>query len=93
MEILRIKEIIDSKGIKLKDLANMTGLSYTYMSEVARNTKFPRADSLISIANALDVDIRDLFVSTKQQEKGIKEKLEETRDSIEEILEELSDKS
>jgi len=66
-DIIRIKEILTGKGMSVQDLANETGLSYTYTSEVVRNVKFPRPDNLKLIAQALDVDLKDLFVSTKEE--------------------------
>ena len=66
-DIIRIKEILTDKGMSVQDLATKTGLSYTYTSEVVRNVKFPRPDNLKLIAEALDIDLKDLFVSTKEE--------------------------
>jgi len=64
MNVLRIKEILKEKGISIKEFAKITDLSYTYASEIVRNAKFPRKETLILIADALDIDIKDLFYST-----------------------------
>ena len=64
--LLRIKEILKEKRISTKDFASKAGLSYTYCTELIRGDKFPRQNTLIKISLTLDVDLRDLFVSTKQ---------------------------
>ena len=68
MEILRLKEILSEKGWSVQDFAKVTGLSYTYASEIVRNAKFPRKETLYNISQALDVDIRELFISTKAKD-------------------------
>ena len=68
MEILRLKEILDEKGMPQTELARITGLSKVYISDVVNNKKFPRKETLFLIAQALDVDIRELFISTKDQD-------------------------
>lgn len=67
MVVLRINEILKEKGLSTKEFAEKTGLSYVYSSEVIRNVKFPRKETLIEIAKSLNVDIRDLFHSTKSE--------------------------
>jgi transcriptional regulator with XRE-family HTH domain len=66
--ILRLKSVLKEKGISLKEFSEKTDLSYNYCSELARGDKFPRPDTLLVIAEALNVDIRDLFNSTKESE-------------------------
>jgi len=65
-DIIRIKQILEEKGISVKDFADKAGVSYTYASEIVRNVKFPRPEVLKQIANSLDIDIRELFISTKE---------------------------
>lgn len=71
MTILRIKEILDEKQISIKEFAELTGLSYTYSTEVIRNVKFPRKETLLDIADKLEVDIKDLFHSTKSNRSKV----------------------
>lgn len=66
--ILRLKEILEEKGISVKQFALKVGLSYTYCTEIIRGDKFPRQDTLVAIADSLDVDIRALFKPTKDTE-------------------------
>ena len=66
--ILRLKEVLEEKGISVKEFASKVGLSYTYCTEIIRGDKFPRQDTLVAIADSLDVDIRALFRPTKDTE-------------------------
>ena len=68
MSILRLKEILKEKGISGKDLAEKVGVSQPAISDITNGKSYPRPDLLLQIANALDVDIRDLFYPTKDIE-------------------------
>jgi DNA-binding XRE family transcriptional regulator len=65
--ILRIKEVMALKGKSREDLASAVGVSKTTISNICseKETSLPTIKLLVKIANALDVDIRDLFVPTK----------------------------
>lgn len=65
MSILRIKELLKTKGITGKELAERTGLSVIAMSNIVSGKSFPKPDLLIKIAEVLDLDVRDLFYPTK----------------------------
>lgn len=69
MGILRLKELLKEKGITGKELADKVGLSVTGMSNVVKGQSLPRQEVLLQIAQVLDVDIKDLFNSTKQVNK------------------------
>lgn len=62
--MLRIKEIAKEKGIALNDLANTLGITYQALN--ARITGNPSLKVLIELANALDVDVRELITPTKE---------------------------
>jgi transcriptional regulator with XRE-family HTH domain len=66
MAILRIKEVMTIKGKSREDLASAVGVSKTTISNICTETSLPTIKLLVDIANALDVDIRELFVPTKQ---------------------------
>jgi|GEM_PF-986118 transcriptional regulator with XRE-family HTH domain len=66
MGVLRLKELLQDKGVTGKDLAGKVGISTTGMSAIVSGKTFPRQEVLIEIANVLDVDIRDLFEPTKE---------------------------
>lgn len=54
------------KGKSREDLASAVGVSKTTISNICTETSLPTIKLLVDIANALDVDIRELFVPTKQ---------------------------
>jgi putative transcriptional regulator len=61
----RIKEVLEEKGIKQTWLADKLGKSYNMVNGYAQNRQQPRLEVLIEIATLLDVDVKDLIVSTK----------------------------
>lgn len=62
----RIKEVLDEKGIKQTWLAERLGKSYNMVNGYVQNRQQPRLEVLISIANILNVDVKDLIVSSKE---------------------------
>jgi transcriptional regulator with XRE-family HTH domain len=64
--ILRIKEVMALKGKSREELSNAVGVSKTTISNICSETSLPTIKLLVDIANALDVDIRELFVPTKE---------------------------
>lgn len=65
MGVLRLKEIMQEKGISREELANKVGVSMTTISNINSEKNLPTIQLLLKIAEALDCDIRELFVSTK----------------------------
>ena len=61
----RIKEVLNEKGIKQIWLAEKLGKSYNMVNAYAKNRQQPRLETLMEIANILDVDVKDLIQSTK----------------------------
>ncbi len=68
MGILRLKEILKQKNITGKQLAEKIGISITGMSNIVKGQSLPRQEVLLEIAKVLDIDIKDLFNSTKDTE-------------------------
>ncbi len=66
MQILRIKELLKEKGISGKQLAQELGVTENSISLILNNKRQPRFETLADIAKVLDVDIRELFYSTKE---------------------------
>lgn len=66
MQILRIKELLKEKGISGKQLAQELGVTENSISLILNNKRQPRFETLADIAKVLDVDIRELFLSTKE---------------------------
>jgi transcriptional regulator with XRE-family HTH domain len=56
-----IKFLRFRKGFSQADLAEKAGISITFLSTVERGIKFPQPDILSKLANALDVEVFQLF--------------------------------
>ncbi|RKS98649.1 helix-turn-helix transcriptional regulator [Flavobacterium sp. 123] len=65
MEILRLKELMTQKGMSREDLASKVGVSMTTISNINSEKNLPTIHLLLQIAEALDVDIREMFIPTK----------------------------
>ena len=61
----RIKEVLEEKGIKQVWLAEKIGKSYNMVNGYVQNRQQPRLEVLNEIAYILDVDVRELIISTK----------------------------
>ncbi|MFL0203005.1 helix-turn-helix domain-containing protein [Tenacibaculum maritimum] len=62
----RIKEVLDEKGIKQVWLAEKLGKSYNMVNGYVQNRRQPTLELLNEIANILDVDIKELIISNKE---------------------------
>lgn len=71
MGVLRIKEVLKERGMTGAQLCKETGLSQTSLSRIIKGEQNPRLALLIQIAKVLDVDIKDLFNSTKDVDSNI----------------------
>ncbi|MEN9908931.1 MAG: hypothetical protein RLZZ540_2080 [Bacteroidota bacterium] len=65
MAILRLKLLMAQKGMSREDLASKVGVSMTTISNINKENNLPTIHLLLQIAEALDVDIREMFVPTK----------------------------
>lgn len=65
MQVLRLKEIMAQKNMSREELANKVGVSMTTISNINSEKNLPTIQLLLQLAEALDVDIREMFVSTK----------------------------
>lgn len=66
--INRIKVILAEKRLTNKWLATQLGKTESTVSRWCTNEKQPNIDTFIEIANILNVDVKDLLVSTKTRE-------------------------
>ena len=57
---LKIRRLRSKKGYSLKDLAHKSGLSHSYLNEIEKGKKYPKAEKLQKLAEALEVDITEL---------------------------------
>lgn len=65
MAVLRLKEIMALKGMSRDELSSKVDVSTTTISNISSEKNLPTIQLLLKIAEVLDVDVRELFVSTK----------------------------
>lgn len=66
MNILRIKEVLLENNLTGKELAERINVTQASVSNIVNGNSFPKPETLLKIAEALDVDVRELFISTKK---------------------------
>lgn len=81
MSVLRIKELMSQKEISRQSLADKVDVTETTISNICSEKFYPKVELLLKLAEALDVDVRELFVSTKGESIGRTE-LNEAKDLI-----------
>mgnify|MGYP003706588177 CR=1 FL=1 len=62
----RIKQVLENQGRSQKWLANAINKSVNSVNSYVQNRQQPRLEVLADIAKILDVDVKDLIVSTKE---------------------------
>ncbi len=65
-EMNRSKEALEQKEIKQTWLAEKLGKSYNTTNVYAQNPQQPRLETLMEIANILDLDVKELIISNKE---------------------------
>lgn len=63
--LLRIKEIAKTKGVKITELANIVGITQPNLSNVVNGKTSPSLDLLQRIADALGVEVAELFAPSR----------------------------
>jgi putative transcriptional regulator len=66
----RIKEVLEQKGIKQTWLAEKLGKSYNMVNAYVQNRQQPRLETLMEIAEILDIDVKELIVSNKPEQEA-----------------------
>jgi transcriptional regulator with XRE-family HTH domain len=69
MELNRIKEVLDEKGIKQTWLAEKLGKSFSMVNAYACNRKQPTLEILNRIADILQVSVKELITDDKKTRK------------------------
>ncbi|MCE5175502.1 MAG: helix-turn-helix transcriptional regulator [Bacteroidales bacterium] len=64
---LRVKQICKERGLTLKQLAEKMGVAPETLTRAISDNANPTLATLKSIANALEIDISEIFVSTKKE--------------------------
>lgn len=62
----RIKEVLEVKGIKQTWLADKRGKSYNMVNGYVQNRQQPRLETLFEIAHILEIDVKELLKSNKE---------------------------
>lgn len=70
----RIRDLRKQKGLSQEQLAEKAGFHFSYIGGVERAEKNITLVNLLKIADALDVQIMDLFIYTKYQQSALNEK-------------------
>ncbi|SHE29830.1 helix-turn-helix domain-containing protein [Dysgonomonas macrotermitis] len=63
---LRVKELLKEKGITQKEFAEKLGMTEVGLSKAINEDGNPPLKRLIEIADALEVEITELFATPKQ---------------------------
>ena len=90
----RLRQIRNSKGYTVKDVAKLTNYSSSFISQVERNIASPSINSLKRICDALGIPIANIFDDDKYREyldgivvrKDHRKKLSNTNSKIEMFL-------
>ncbi|MGX0658442.1 helix-turn-helix domain-containing protein [Staphylococcus hominis] len=64
---MNFKKAMFLKGYNLSDLSKELGIGISYLSSIANGKKIPSPKLAKNIANALDVEIKDLFYFEEQE--------------------------
>ena len=65
MIIIKVWEVRVKKKLTLLQLAELTGISKSTLSDIENLKVYPRIDQLEKIALALDISIEDLYESVR----------------------------
>jgi hypothetical protein len=65
---LKVKVLRQEKGLNYQQLSEKTGLAVSYLHSIENGKKYPKADKIIQLAKALDVDY-DYLVSLSASKK------------------------
>jgi transcriptional regulator with XRE-family HTH domain len=81
---MRIKEIRRSKGLSQEQLAEKADINSKYLSRMERGTENPTLDMFIKLANALEVEMWEMFdfghVVSHKELKGAIQNITKTAD-------------
>jgi len=68
MSVLRLKQLLKEKGLTGKELAEKVNVTEASISNLVKGDSIPRKDLLLQIAETLDIDVRELFTPTKEND-------------------------
>ncbi len=67
----KIRAVRERRSLTLKDVAERAGVSESLVSQIERNRVSPAIDTLLSLADALDIDLEYLF-SDYRKERSVR---------------------
>jgi len=65
----KLRSVRERKGLTLKDVAEMVSVSESLVSQIERNKVSPSMDTLLTIADSLDIDFEYLFKDYKRNKQ------------------------
>ena len=57
---LKLRQLRADKEFSLAQLSDKTGISISYLNEIEKGKKYPKADKIVALSKALEVDYDDL---------------------------------
>lgn len=77
----KLRTVRERRGVTLKEVASIAHISESLVSQIERNKVSPSVDTLLSIAEALEVDLEYLFKDYKRN-KVVKIITKDNRDHL-----------
>lgn len=65
---LKLKQLRKEKNLSLQELSEKSGVSISYLNEIEKSKKYPKADKVFRLAEALEVEY-DYLVSLQLEDK------------------------
>jgi transcriptional regulator with XRE-family HTH domain len=87
----KIREYRKNKALKLVNIAERTGLSKPFISEIERGIKSPSIETLSKICSALDITLAEFFTEEEPSlSPELRKLLDSARDLSPEQVEQLN---
>jgi transcriptional regulator with XRE-family HTH domain len=68
--MLRIRQLRNRKGVSLRALARLSGVGVATLARIESRKANPRLNTLIRLADVLDVSIQQLFEKRSRKKGG-----------------------
>lgn len=65
---LKLRSFRQAKKFSLKEFSKLSGLSPSYINEIEKGKKYPKADKIVQLANTLEVEYDELISSKLTKE-------------------------
>ncbi|MDR2629714.1 MAG: XRE family transcriptional regulator [Spirochaetaceae bacterium] len=77
----KIRTVRERRGLTLREVADQAGVSESLVSQIERNRVSPAIDTLLSLADALDLDLEYLFADYRR-DRSVRITRKHERDSF-----------